>query len=49
VYCRPFDDQSDGRIKAESEAFIEIADAALRGKMVIISSDYVKFEIEKIL
>ena len=49
VYCRPFDDQSDGRIKAESEAFIEIADAALRSKMVIISSDHVKFEIEKIL
>lgn len=33
----------------ESNAFIEIADAALRGKIVIVSSDYVKFEIEKIL
>ena len=47
VYCRPFDDQSDRRIQVESNAFIEIADAALHGKIVIISSDYVKFEIEK--
>jgi len=49
VYCRPFDDQSDRRIQAESNAFIEIADVALRGKIVIASSDYVKFEIEKIV
>ena len=48
VYCRPFDDQSDRRIQAGSNAFVEIADAALRGKIVIISSDYVRFEIEKI-
>lgn len=49
VYCRLFDDQGDKRIRRESEAFIEIADAALRGKIVIVSSDYVKFEIEKIV
>jgi hypothetical protein len=57
VYCRPFDDQSDSRIRLESHAFVEIADAALRSKacskalrskVVIVSSDYVKFEIEKI-
>jgi len=50
VYCRPFDDQSDRRIRKESDAFVEIADAALRGKIVIVivSSDYVKFEIERI-
>jgi len=48
VYCRPFDDQSDRRIHAESDAFIEIADTALRGKIIVVSSDYVKFEIEKI-
>ncbi|MBS7646208.1 hypothetical protein KEJ44_09300, partial [Candidatus Bathyarchaeota archaeon] len=48
VYCRPFDDQSDKRIRTESWAFIEIADAASHGKMVIVSSDYVKFEIERI-
>ena len=49
VYCRPFDDQIDRRIRMDSEAFVEIADAALRGKIVIVSSDYVKFEIEKIV
>lgn len=49
VYCRPFDDQSDEQIRMESEAFIKIADAALRGKVVIVSSDYVKFEIERIV
>ena len=49
VYCRPFDDQSDRRIRKESEAFIEIADSALRGQTIIVSSDYVKFEIERIM
>ena len=49
VYCRPFDDQSDRRIRKESDACVEIADAALRGKIVIVSSDYMKFEIEKIV
>jgi predicted nucleic acid-binding protein len=49
VYCRPFDDQSDRRIRKESDTFIEIADAALRGQIVIVSSDYVKFEIERIV
>lgn len=49
VYCRPFDDQNNKRIRTESEAFIEIADAALRDKIVIVSSDYVKFEIERIV
>lgn len=49
MYCRPFDNQSERRIRRESDAFIEIADASLRGKIVIVSSDYVKFEIEKIV
>ena len=49
VYCRPLDDQSDRRIRKESDAFVDIADAALRGKIVIVSSDYVKFEIERIV
>ncbi|MBS7614750.1 PIN domain-containing protein [Candidatus Bathyarchaeota archaeon] len=49
VHCRPFDDQNDMRIQAESNAFIEIADAALRDIIVIASSDYVKFRFEKIM
>jgi len=48
VYCRPFDKQSDKRVRRESDAFIEIADASLRGEIVVVSSDYVKFEIENI-
>lgn len=42
-------DQGGKRIKAESNAFIEIVDVALRGDIVIVSSEYVKFEIEKIV
>jgi predicted nucleic acid-binding protein len=49
VYCRPLDNQSDSRIRAESEAFLEIVDIAQREKIEIVSSDYVKFEIEQIL
>lgn len=49
VYCRTLDDQSDTRIRRESEAFLEIADIALGGGIEIVSSDYVKFEIEQIL
>ena len=48
VYCRPMDDQSDSRIHEEAEAFLQIADKAERGKIEIVSSDYVKFEIEQI-
>ena len=48
VYCRPLDDQGDSRIHKEVEAFLEIADKAERGKIEILSSDYVKFEIEQI-
>jgi hypothetical protein len=48
VYCRPLDNQSDSRIRAESEAFLEIVDIAQREKIEIVSSDYVKFEIEQI-
>jgi predicted nucleic acid-binding protein len=33
----------------ESHAFMEIADMALSGKIAIVSSDYVKFEVEEIL
>jgi len=49
VYCRPLDNQSDSRIHAESEAFLRIVDIAEKGKIKIVSSDYVKFEIEQIL
>jgi len=48
VYCRPLDDQKDSRIHAETDAFLQIVDNAERGKIQIVSSDYVKFEIKQI-
>jgi predicted nucleic acid-binding protein len=48
VYCRPLDDQSHRRIRAEAEAFLKIVESAERGEIEIVSSDYVKFEIEHI-
>lgn len=48
VYCRPLDDQTDHRVRSESRAFALVADAALHQEIIIVSSDYVKFEIEKI-
>lgn len=48
VYCRPLDDQRDRRIRRESQAFLEIADKAFLGEIKVVSSDYVKFEVEQI-
>lgn len=48
VYCRPLDDQSNSRIHQEAEAFLQIVYKAERGRTEIVSSDYVKFEIEQI-
>lgn len=48
IYCRPCDNQSDTRIHEETEAFLQITDEAEKGKIVIVSSEYVKFEIELI-
>jgi len=49
VYCRPLDNQTEKRIRAESKAFMEIAENALQGEIEIVSSDYVKYEIEHII
>jgi predicted nucleic acid-binding protein len=48
VYCRPLDDQRDIRIHAETTAFLQIVDNSEKGKTEIVSSDYVKFEIDQI-
>lgn len=47
VYCRPLDDQSNSRIHQEAQAFLQIVDKAERGRIEIVSSDYVKFENRK--
>jgi predicted nucleic acid-binding protein len=49
IYCRPLDNQKDRRINIETNAFLEIVTAAEKGNLTIISSDYVKFEIEQII
>lgn len=49
LYCRPLDNQKDRRIKNETHAFLEIVSKAENGKITIISSDYVKFEIKQII
>ncbi len=49
IYCRPLDDQKDKRIRTEAQAFLEIVGAVEMGKIAVVSSDYVKFEIEQIL
>jgi predicted nucleic acid-binding protein len=43
------DDQKDRRIVMEAQAFLEIVGAVETGKIAVISSDYVKFEIQQIL
>ena len=48
VYCRPLDSQAGRRVKSESRAFMEIVRVALQGEITLVSSDYVRFEIEKI-
>jgi hypothetical protein len=48
VYCRPLDDQSKRRIRAEAKAFYKIAELSEKGAIQVISSDYVKFELERI-
>lgn len=49
VYCRPLDCQEDKRIHAETEAILKIIASSENSELRIISSDYVKFEIERIL
>lgn len=39
VYRRPRDDQSDPRVKRESEAFMEIVERVVDGEVEIVSSD----------
>ena len=38
VYNRPFDDQSQIRIRLETEAFLSILEKAISGSIVIIGS-----------
>ncbi len=44
VYNRPFDDQSQTRVRLETEAFLSILAKALAGAIVIISSSALLYE-----
>lgn len=48
IYCRPLDNQKDKRIFNETEAIFTIIDRTSNFGTVIVSSDYVKFEIKRI-
>ncbi len=45
VYCRPFDDQRQNRIREEGEAFKNIVAKIGRKKISLITSDVLEFEI----
>jgi len=44
VYNRPFDDQSQTRIRLETEAFLSILEKAIYGKITIIGSSAILYE-----
>ncbi|MBI3611025.1 MAG: hypothetical protein HY204_10035 [Nitrospirae bacterium] len=48
VYCRPLDDQSQTRIRAEAEAFLNILSVMGEKEIVLLSSDILKFEVRAI-
>ncbi|MEK6590982.1 MAG: PIN domain-containing protein [Nitrospinota bacterium] len=49
VYCRPFDDQSQKKIQEETDAFEEILEATKEGKLFLLSSDILVYEVSNIL
>lgn len=48
IYCRPLDCQEDRRIHAETEAILKIVNSFEHDEIVIVTSDYVEFEIGRI-
>ena len=48
VYCRPFDDQSQNKIKNEADGVLNILFHAINGKAHIITSDVLHEEIDLI-
>lgn len=47
VYGRPFDDQSQERIRKEAEAFVDIFAEVVKGAMTLIGSDILKLEVRR--
>lgn len=49
VYCRPFDNQNQKRIREEAEAFRELLDMIESRRVNLITSDVLGFEMEDIV
>jgi hypothetical protein len=49
VLCRPFDDQTIGRIRMETEAFERILEKIRAKEAAFIASDILVFEIQRII
>ncbi len=48
VYQRPFNDQTQKRIRREAEAFVKILDAVQTKRVTLLGSEILDFEIEQI-
>lgn len=48
VYCRPFDDQGQERIRREATAFVELIELVQEGKLDFLNSEILEFEIGRI-
>ena len=49
VYARPFDDQTRSTIQAEADALLIIIEAVKAGRLSLLSSDILFFEVHNIL
>lgn len=49
VYSRPFDDQTQTDIQAEANAFLEIIAEVKTGKLLLLGSDILDFEVRNVL
>ena len=49
AYSRPFDDQTRTDIQAEANAFLEIIAEVKSGKLLLLSSDILHFEVHNVL
>jgi predicted nucleic acid-binding protein len=47
VNGRPFDDQSQDRVRQEAEAFVEILAAVVAGRLICLNSDILQLEVRR--
>ncbi len=47
VYGRPFDDQSQERVRQEAEAFVGILAAVVAGRLICLNSDILRLEVRR--